>query len=241
MRLDKFLCELEIGTRSEVKEFVRKGQVSVNGFVQKKPETKIDEGKDIVCFQGRPLRYQEYVYYMLNKPMGVVSATKDKASETVLSLLPAEMRRKDLFPVGRLDKDTEGLLLLTNDGALAHHMLSPKHHVSKTYEVTIEKDLSNFEIKKLEGGVDIGDDTLTLPAKVEILADKKILLTIYEGRFHQVKRMLLAVGNGVTALKRISFGPLSLDKTLDSGMVRTLSEEEINSCKGLNAVSESSK
>ncbi len=226
MRLDKFLCENNIGTRSQVKDAIRKGMVTINGMVAKKPEEKIEETKDIIAFRGQELRYQKYVYYMLNKPEGVVSATNDNTAPTVLELLPAQ-GRKDLFPVGRLDKDTTGLLLLTNDGALAHDLLSPKKHVDKTYLVRPDHPLSEEDIHHLEEGLDIGDDKPTAPAKAVITLDGDLLLTIHEGRFHQVKRMLQAVGNQVCALERVSFGPLTLDPSLPRGAHRALTEEEI--------------
>ncbi len=226
MRLDKFLCENHIGTRSQVKDAIRKGLVTINGTIAKKPEEKVDENKDIVTFRGQELQYQKFVYYMLNKPEGVVSATNDNTAKTVLELLPMK-DRKDLFPVGRLDKDTTGLLLLTNDGALAHDLLSPKKHVDKTYLVRVENPLSEEDIHRLEEGLDIGDDKPTAPARAELAENGELLLTIHEGRFHQVKRMLQAVNNSVCALERVSFGPLSLDSSLARGDYRTLTEEEI--------------
>jgi 16S rRNA pseudouridine516 synthase len=229
MRLDKFLTELNIATRSQAKQYVRQGLVSVNGVVAKSADQKIDENKDIISFRGSVLSYQKYVYYMLNKPAGVVSATQDNVSKTVMDLLQSADKREDLFPVGRLDKDTEGLLLLTNDGELAHRLLSPKKHVDKTYLVSIECALSEEEIRRLEEGVDIGEEQLTMPAKVTVVEERKILLTIHEGKFHQVKRMLMAVGNHVTALKRVSFGALTLDKSLLPGQYRALTAEEVNS------------
>lgn len=228
MRLDKFLCELNIGSRSQVKELIRHGKVSVNNTVVKTADLKIDESKDIVCVQGQTLSYRKFYYYMLNKPAGVVSATQDNLSDTVIGLLRPEDRHTDLFPVGRLDKDTEGLLLLTNDGALAHRLLSPGRHVDKTYHVTIEHALTAQEIQQLEQGVDIGEDKLTLPARVEVLSpETELLLTIHEGKFHQVKRMLFAVNNLVTALRRTAFGGLKLDGALAPGEYRPLSEEEV--------------
>lgn len=228
MRLDKFLCELNIGSRSQVKELIRRGKISVNNTVVKTADLKIDEKKDIVCVQGQTLSYRKFYYYMLNKPAGVVSATQDNLSDTVIGLLRPEDRRADLFPVGRLDKDTEGLLLLTNDGALAHRLLSPGRHVDKTYHVTIEHALTAQDIQRLEQGVDIGEDEPTLPARVEILSpETELLLTIHEGKFHQVKRMLFAVNNLVTALRRTDFGGLKLDGTLAPGEYRPLSEEEV--------------
>lgn len=230
MRLDKFLCELNIGSRSQIKTYIRQKLVTVNGELASKPEQKIDENKDTVIFRGETLQYQKFVYYMLNKPQGVVSATQDNTAGTVVDLIDSP-RKSDLFPVGRLDKDTEGLLLLTNDGELAHNMLSPKKHVDKTYFVTIEKPLSSTEITALENGVDIGDDKPTAPAKVAIQDDTHILLTIHEGRFHQVKRMLKAVDNEVLALKRISFGALTLDENLAPGESRELTEQEVFAIK----------
>lgn len=228
MRLDKFLCELNIGSRSQVKELIRHGKVSVNNAVVKTADLKIDENKDVVCVQGQMLSYRKFYYYMLNKPAGVVSATQDNLSDTVIGLLRPEDRRNDLFPVGRLDKDTEGLLLLTNDGALAHRLLSPGRHVDKTYHVTIEHALTAQDIQRLEQGVDIGEDEPTLPARVEVLSpETELLLTIHEGKFHQVKRMLFAVNNLVTALRRTAFGGLELDGTLAPGEYRPLSEEEV--------------
>ncbi|MBO5337912.1 MAG: rRNA pseudouridine synthase [Lachnospiraceae bacterium] len=226
MRLDKFLCEMNVGTRSQVKDYIRKGMVTVNEQIVKKPEEKIEPSTDVIAFQGERIAYQQYYYYMLNKPAGVVSATKDNMDKTVLELIAT--KRNDIFPVGRLDKDTEGLLLLTNDGALAHNMLSPKKHVDKTYLVTIKKELNADEIAALEQGVDIGDDKLTAPAKVEILDEAHMYLTIHEGRFHQVKRMLKAVNNEVLGLKRIRFGALFLDERLAPGEYRELTSQEVD-------------
>lgn len=230
MRLDKFLCEMNIGTRSQVKTYIKQGLVSVNGVPVKSADMKIDENTANITFKGQILSYQKYVYYMLYKPSGVVSATQDNTADTVVSLL-GEAFRKDIFPVGRLDKDTTGLLLLTNDGELAYSMLSPKKHVDKIYQVSIEHPLTESEIQQLEQGVEIGEDTPTLPAKVKVLDANCILLTIHEGKFHQVKRMLQAVGNQVTALKRIGFGPLMLDETLEAGAFRQLTDEEVEKCK----------
>jgi len=185
---------------------------------------------DIVC-KGQSLSYRQYVYYMMNKPQGVVSATIDKNDPTVLDLLlpviPEWERKREIVPCGRLDKDTEGLLLLTDDGALIHELLSPKKHVDKTYQVAIAKPLTTEQIQALEQGVDIGEKNLTRPANVKVLEDYTILLTIHEGKFHQVKRMLQAVDNEVTALKRISFGPLNLDTELALGESRALTDEEV--------------
>lgn len=232
MRLDKFLCEMKIGSRSQVKTYIRQGMVTVNGKVVSQAETKVEELSDEICFQGQPIRYCKYVYYMLHKPEGVVSATRDDTDQTVVSLL-GSCQREDIFPVGRLDKDTTGLLLLTNDGDLAHQMLSPKKHVDKTYLVTVAHPLTKEDIDKLEQGVDIGDKKPTMPARIKFPKNAEgkspveLLLTIREGRFHQIKRMLQAVGNQVTQLKRVSFGGLVLDEGLKPGEYRALTEEEI--------------
>ena len=227
IRLDKYLCEMEAGTRSEVKAFIKKGRVTVNGETAKSPEQKGDETKDTVTLDGHSFSYQKYFYYMLHKPAGVVTAVRDHHDQTVLDLL-VDAPGKDLSPVGRLDKDTEGLLLITNDGALAHRLLSPVKHVPKTYLVHTKKPVTSQMCEKLEAGVEIGDETPTAPAKTKLLSDTDcgLLLTITEGRFHQVKRMLQAVGNEVVYLKRLSMGALVLDETLSKGSWRALTEEE---------------
>ena len=230
MRLDKFLCETGFGTRSQVKDLLKKGQVTVNGAVAKKPEQKIDEHKDRVICQGKEASYEKYVYYMLHKPAGVVSATEDKREKTVLDLLKSEDRRDGIFPVGRLDKDTEGFLLLTDDGDLAHRLLSPRKHVDKTYYAKIAGSVTEAHIERFREGLDIGDEKKTLPAMLEILASEpetsEIRITIHEGRFHQVKRMFEAVGCKVTYLKRLSMGAVALDETLAPGDYRPLNEKE---------------
>lgn len=228
MRLDKYLCEMNIGSRSQVKAYLKQGMVTVNEVVVQSPEQKLDQFRDVVTFRGRVLSYQQYHYYMLNKPGGVISATKDRVSATVMDLLPAEIR-KNLFPVGRLDKDTEGLLLLTDDGELAHRLLSPAKHVDKTYLVQVVRPISPEDCRALEAGVDIGEEKLTGPAVAEPLQERELLLTIQEGKFHQVKRMLQAVGNEVTALKRVRFAGLTLDETLKPGEYRELTDREVRS------------
>ncbi len=227
MRLDKFLSETTTESRSQVKKEIRQGMVTVNGIVEKLPEKQIEEKTDCVCLKGKELHYQPFVYFMLNKPAGVVSATEDPLSKTVVELLSREDYRKDIFPAGRLDKDTEGFLLLTNDGELAHRLLSPKKHVDKTYFVRLRDALSEEAGAKLETGVSIGEKKDTRPAKVERVDTDTILLTIQEGKFHQVKRMLQAVDNQVLYLKRITFGGLSLDEGLSPGEYRALSDEEV--------------
>lgn len=235
MRLDKFLCETGFGTRSEVKNLLKKGLVTVNGEIVKKPEQKIDENQDRVTCNGAAASYAEYVYFMLHKPAGVVSATEDRRDRTVLDMLEGE-QTKDLFPVGRLDKDTEGLLLLTNDGELSHRLLSPKKHVDKTYYAKIEGTVTEEHVTRFREGLDIGEKKPTLPAKLEILASgaqSEIRVTIHEGKFHQVKRMFHAIGCEVTYLKRLSMGTLTLDERLSKGEYRHLTEEEVHALKEL--------
>ncbi len=225
MRLDKFLCDCNLGTRSQIKKDIRNGQVSINGSVVLKPEQKVDEQEDQIYYKGQLCVYEKYVYYLMHKPAGVVSATEDKYDRTVLDLM-GDDRREDLFPVGRLDKDTEGLLLITNDGVLAHDLLSPVKHVEKEYECHLAYALDKEQKNRLEQGVDIGEKALTRPALVQIIEDNKITLTITEGKFHQVKRMLYAVGNEVIYLKRLRMGGLRLEPELPKGSYRRLTEEE---------------
>ncbi len=225
IRIDKYLCDMSIGSRSEIKEYIRKKLITVDGVVVTDPGMKISEDS-AVTFKGEPLQYKQFRYYMINKPQGVVSATKDNIDTTVMDLLKG-VNTRDMFPVGRLDKDTEGLLIITNDGELSHRLLSPRSHVDKCYLVQLMHSITADDIKSLSKGVDIGDDTLTLPAKVEAIAADRIYLTITEGRYHQVKRMLEAVGNKVVFLKRVSFGPLELDSDLAPGQYRELDDSEI--------------
>lgn len=227
LRLDKYLADLSVDTRSKVKLLIRKGRVRVNDEIVKKPEMKVDTDTDAVTVDGRILTYHAFEYYMLNKPAGVLSAARDKKQPTVLDMIDSD--RKDLFPVGRLDKDTVGLLLICNDGQLAHNLLSPAHHVDKTYEVRLDALLTQEDITALEAGVDIGDDTMTLPASIDTAYENNthINITIREGRFHQVKRMFLARGKTVVYLKRLSMGTLILDPALAEGEYRSLSDTEI--------------
>ena len=230
MRLDKYLCETGFGTRSQVKDLLKKGQVMVNGEVVKKPELKINETTDQILCQGEKASYQKNIYLMLHKPAGVVSATEDNREKTVLDLVRPEDRKNGLFPVGRLDKDTEGLLLLTDDGELAHRLLSPKKHVDKTYYAKIDGQVTEEHVKQFREGLDIGDEKKTLPAVLTILLFgpvSEIEVTIHEGRFHQIKRMFEAVGCKVTYLKRLSMGSLVLDETLPPEEYRPLTEAEL--------------
>lgn len=237
IRLDKYLCDAGMGTRSSVKEWIKKGKIRVNGEVCVRPDEKIEESSE-VDYNGQKVIYEENTYLMFYKPQGIVSATEDKADETVLDFLKKAWEKKEsrpfpkgMFPVGRLDKDTEGLLLITNDGALAHELLSPKKHVVKTYEVTIEKPLHAEEILTLECGVDIGDEKPTMPARATMQKDGTLHLSITEGRYHQVKRMLAAVGNRVVHLKRLRMGTLYLDADMQAGEYRKLSEQEVQSLR----------
>ncbi|MEG0097390.1 MAG: pseudouridine synthase [Cetobacterium sp.] len=225
MRLDKFLVECGIGSRREVKDLVSRGQISVNKKICKNVQENINPDKDTVTYNSIDLIYKEFRYYVLYKIDGYVTATEDKKDSTVMELLPEWVVKKDLFPVGRLDKDTEGLLLFTNDGKLAHELTSPKKHVDKVYYAKLEETISSDDIQKLEEGVDIGGH-ITMPAKVEALSSNEINLTIREGKFHQVKKMLIAVNNKVTYLKRIKFGKLSLDN-MKPGDVIEINKDDI--------------
>lgn len=234
IRLDKYLAELGVGTRTEVKKMIRAKQITVNGIPAAKPEMKVDEQKDEVCLRGEKLSYTAFEYYLFHKPAGCVSATEDNLHKTVMDYL-ADTVRSDLFPVGRLDIDTEGLLLITNDGALSHALLSPAKHVAKTYYAKVRGRVTADDVNLFEKGVDIGEDKPTKPAELTILgvtedadADfSEITLTITEGKFHQVKRMFQAVGKEVVYLKRISMGPLTLPENLAPGEYRALTEEEL--------------
>ena len=235
MRLDKYLAEMGVGTRQEVKKQIRQGKAAVNGTVVKAADTKIDETSDEVTISGRNISYVSYEYYMLNKPGGVVSATEDRRDTTVIDLIK-DKKRKDLFPVGRLDKDTEGLLLITNDGDLAHRLLAPKKHVDKVYYAKIDGMVTEEDVKRFAEGIDIGaeEEEMTRPAKLDIMKsaeESEIRLTIHEGKFHQVKRMFLAVGKEVTYLKRERMGTLCLDENLKPGEYRLLTEEEIENVR----------
>lgn len=230
MRLDKFLSEAGIGTRSQVKTYIKKGFITVNQEKVKKPDLKVDLEHDIVQYNGITVEYVEFEYFMLNKPKDCVSATIDNVSTTVIELI-TDRKRDDLFPVGRLDKDTQGLLIITNDGELSHNMLSPRKHVDKTYYATIDGVVTIKDIELFEKGLDIGDELPTLPAVLKILKSdtiSEIKLTIQEGRFHQVKRMFEAVGKRVIDLKRIEMGGLLLDDNLKLGEYRRLTKDELD-------------
>lgn len=225
MRLDKFLVECGIGSRKEVKEFIDCGKITINGIIEKKNNKTIDEKSDEISYEGKKLIFKEFRYYILNKKQGYVTAVEDSRDRTVMELLPDWVIKKDLFPVGRLDKDTEGLLLFTNNGKLAHDLVSPKKHVDKIYHVELRDEITIEGIKLLENGVDIGG-YITKPATVEIINSKLIHLNIQEGKFHQVKKMLHAIGNEVVFLRRITFGKLILGE-LSLGEVIEINLEDI--------------
>ena len=246
VRLDKFLADAGAGTRSGVKKLIQKGQAEVNGLAVKRPEQKVDPENDEVKLQGKVIGpAPEFVYYLLHKPAGCVSATEDLKEKTVMEYVPSD--RKGLFPVGRLDKDTEGLLLITDDGALAHELLSPGKHVKKTYFARVSGIVTKDDVKAMAEGVDIGEEKPALPAGLEILSAEaessmsEIRLTICEGKFHQVKRMMEAVGKKVVYLKRISMGPLQLPDDLKKGECRPLTEEELESLKNLKNLSKTTE
>ncbi|MBC9705410.1 MAG: rRNA pseudouridine synthase [Enterococcus sp.] len=233
MRLDKFLAEVGIGSRKEVKVLIKKGQIKVNGEVIKSDKFQVKEFDDQITYLDEPLVYQKDFYYVLNKPAGVISATQDNYEQTVMDLLSDEDYREDLFPVGRLDKDTEGLLILTNDGKLAHQLLSPKKHVEKEYFAKVKGVMTEEDIDSFARGLVIDKGEQTLPAQLFIDSvdheeeTSTIRLILHEGKFHQVKRMVQAVGKEVTYLKRLRMGGFLLPGSLDNGEYRELTEAEL--------------
>ncbi|ENH95805.1 pseudouridine synthase [Gracilibacillus halophilus YIM-C55.5] len=230
MRIDKLLSNMGVGSRKEVKALMKKKKVFINGVAVKSPNTQVNPEKDQVICDGKVIKYQKYGYWMLHKPSGYLSATYDHHQRTVIDLLDEKIQIFEPFPVGRLDKDTEGLLLLTNDGQLAHKLLSPKNHIEKTYIAKVDQTLTSTDVEQLEQGVDIGEGVLTQPATVKVMSDEEptvIQLTITEGKFHQVKRMFHAVDKKVTYLKRMSMGGLVLDELLTRGAYRELTQKEI--------------
>ena len=233
IRLDKFLADMGRGTRSQIREMAKKGRISINGQPVKKTDLKVDPERDAVAVDGQPVAYVTHEYYMLHKPAGVVTATEDNLHRTVMDLL--KTARKDLFPVGRLDIDTEGLLLITNDGELAHQLLTPKKHVDKVYFARVAGALPEDAAQRMAEGMTLRDGTPVLPAELAIDGtdgdETLVRLTIREGKFHQVKRMFEALGCRVTYLKRLSMGPLALDPELPCGAARPLTEQEIQAVK----------
>ena len=235
-RLDKLIASTGGWSRKEVRELARRGQVLVDGIPVRGAEEKCDPEAAVITVQGELLNYRRYTWLMLNKPAGYLSATEDGRGETVLDLLPQDLRRQNLFPVGRLDKDTEGLLLLTNEGGLAHTLLSPKRHVDKVYYARTAGRLTEEDCRAFAGGMLLEDGLLCRPARLEILTtgeESEGLVTLREGKFHQVKRMLAARGKPVLYLERVRMGNLSLDPELSRGSFRFLTEEEIEGLRRL--------
>jgi 16S rRNA pseudouridine516 synthase len=231
MRIDKLLANLGYGSRKEVKKLLKDGAVTINDVFVKDAKEHVDPDKDRVTLNGETIEYKEFIYLMMNKPPGVLSATEDQTGETVIDLLEMDDQVYEPFPVGRLDKDTEGLLLITNDGKLAHRLLSPKKHVPKTYFAVIDGEVTEEDVSAFQNGVILDDGYETKPGKLTILKSgirSDIELTITEGKFHQVKRMFEAVGKRVVYLQRISMGPLVLDETLELGEYRELTGEEVD-------------
>ncbi|RFU69725.1 pseudouridine synthase [Bacillus sp. V59.32b] len=234
MRIDKLLANTGYGSRKEVKKLLKSGAVLVNEKVLKDAKEHVDPEKDLVTVHGETVEYKEFIYLMMNKPQGILSATEDNYQETVIDILEPEDAVFEPFPVGRLDKDTEGLLLLTNDGQLAHQLLSPKKHVPKIYFAVIDGEVGAEDIQAFKNGVTLDDGYQTKPGKLEILKSgirSDIKLTITEGKFHQVKRMFEAVGKRVIYLQRLSMGSLQLDEELELGQYRELTDEEIEALK----------
>jgi 16S rRNA pseudouridine516 synthase len=228
------LANLGYGSRKEVKQLLKSGAVKIDDVIVKDAKQHVDATKQTVTLNGEVIEYKEFIYLMMNKPQGVLSATEDSVGETVIDLLELGDQVYEPFPVGRLDKDTEGLLLITNDGQLAHKLLSPKKHVPKTYFAVIDQEVTDEDVKAFAEGVTLDDGYETKPGELKILKSgirSDIELTITEGKFHQVKRMFEAVGKKVIYLKRISMGPLPLDETLELGEYRELTEEEVNMLK----------
>ncbi len=237
LRIDKFLADMGIGTRSEIKNYVRKGLVAINGTRVRSASEKADISLDNVTYNGEEIQYLQYEYYLLNKPAGVISATEDKNTPTVIDLIK-DKKRTDLFPVGRLDKDTEGLLLITNDGLLAHNLLTPGRHVDKTYYLKTDNRLTVKHAELIAQGLRVDEDFVAMPGVLDIISasdtGSEAYLTIHEGKFHQVKRMMEATGNTVTYLKRISMGPLTLPEAMAPGEYRKLEREELEQIRNVN-------
>ena len=235
MRLDKFLKECNVCSRSESKQILKKGLIKINGDIVKDASYKLDENKDVVTYNDRVIEYQEFVYIMLNKPAGVISATEDSKETTVIDLV-SEYAHKEVFPFGRLDKDSVGLLILSNDGKLAHELLSPKKHVSKVYYLKIKGRLDESDVEDFKNGITLEDGYVTKEGKLEIIKSDEIsecLATISEGKFHQLKRMFIALDKEVVFLKRIKFKDIELDESLKEGEYRLLTKEEIDSLKSI--------
>lgn len=228
MRLDKLLSSgLGLGSRTDVKKMIKKGRVKVEGLDIIRPETNVEPASASVYVDGVLMRYREFVYLMLNKPQGVISATYDTRHKTVIDLVPEEYAHFEVFPVGRLDIDTEGLCLLTNDGALSHKLLSPKSHVPKTYIAEINMPVTDDDINKFKAGITLEDGYKCKPAELSVIEKNTVQVVIYEGKFHQIKRMFEAVGKSVVYLKRIKMKRLVLDESLSPGAIRELTDLEL--------------
>lgn len=229
VRLDKYLADLGIGSRREVKDWIRDGRVRIDGQLCCKPEQKLDTDSQSLTLDGEALTYKKFRYFLMDKPVGVVTATEDREQNTVLDLLPPELKKLGLFPVGRLDKDTSGLLLLTNDGEFAHRVISPKSGVEKRYYAGIEGEVTDEDVKAFASGLSLRDGTECLPAKLANLGPGRCLVTVTEGKYHQVKRMLAARGKPVQTLRRLAVGELVLPEGMEPGSVRELEESDL--CK----------
>ncbi len=229
IRLDKIIASQGQYSRSEVKKLIKQGRVTIDKKAAKSSDEKIDPDKAVVEIDGRVLSYKKHIYIMLNKPKGVISATEDPTQKTVIDLVPAEMRRDGLFPAGRLDGDTTGFVLITDDGDFAHKILSPKNHIMKTYIATLERELTEEDIAAFKKGIELKDGSLCLEAQVRALSGRVPMaeVKICEGKYHQVKRMFAALGNRVTDLRRIKMGELSLDEDLEEGQCREITAEEL--------------
>ena len=226
VRVDKILSELGFGSRQEIKKYVKAGKIRINDNIVKKPEEKLNSEKDKLYFEGTEVEVEEFETFILYKPAGYVCATKDNVHKTVMELI--DSKRKNIVPVGRLDLDTEGILILTNDGNLNHRLVSPSSHVDKTYYAIFEGELNENAVEMTKNGLDIGEGEVSKPAKLEIISSNEIMLTIHEGKFHQVKRMVKALGGEVTYLKRVAFGGLRLeDLKLKKGESRKITEIEM--------------
>lgn len=229
-RLDKMIASQGQYSRREVQELIKKGDVKVNGIMIRDRGAKVDDEKDSILINGEPLDFRKFVYIMLNKPKGVVSATSDREAKTVIDLIPEEYKRRNLFPAGRLDMTTTGFVLITDDGDFAHRILSPKNHIEKTYEARLAESITVKQLSSVADGIELKDGTKCLPAKLKVLEDGDnplVEIKICEGKYHQIKRMFAAAGNGVTELKRTRMGGLELDPRLDEGEFKLLSADEI--------------
>lgn len=228
MRIDKLLTSMGLASRTESAKAAKQGLIKVNGNIILKSDIKVDPEIDVIEYMGKNVSYKKNIYIMMNKPSGVVSSTDGKDGDTVISLLPEELQKCGLFPCGRLDKDTVGLLIITNDGATSHYLLSPKRHVSKIYHVKTAFSVTENDIKMLENGVQLDKGDVARPAKVQRIGERELYITIVEGMYHQIKRMLEAINNKVIFLERVEFGTLPLDTTLDRGEWRYLTQDEID-------------